>query len=110
MRTFFRHRAGNDPLATPGLQDITAHVDFTAVADAGRVLGWRPLPLRPQGAWLTDVARDWLMEMEGRPQPGLLRQFQTLIHPAHLGGSFHVLEMVRPAIKDSPDRLHTITA
>jgi SAM-dependent MidA family methyltransferase len=110
LRTFSRHRASDDPLATPGRQDITAHVDFTAVADAGHKLGWQPLPLRTQGAWLTDVARDWLLEMEGRPQPDLLRQFQTLIHPAHLGRSFHVLEMVHPALQDPPDRFQNTTA
>jgi len=30
----YRHRAHGDPLLYPGLQDITAHVDFTAVAEA----------------------------------------------------------------------------
>lgn len=30
----YRHRAHDDPLILPGLQDITAHVDFTAIAEA----------------------------------------------------------------------------
>ena len=35
----YRHRAHADPLFWPGLQDITAHVDFTAVARAGTEAG-----------------------------------------------------------------------
>ena len=30
----YQHRAHDNPLLWPGLQDITAHVDFTAVAEA----------------------------------------------------------------------------
>ena len=35
----YRHRAHDDPFYLPGLQDITAHVDFTGVAQAGRAGG-----------------------------------------------------------------------
>ena len=35
----FRHHAHADPLTLPGLQDITAHVDFTAMADAALAAG-----------------------------------------------------------------------
>jgi len=95
LRTFCKHRAGDDPLADPGEADITAHVDFTAVADAAQALGWEQTLFRDQGRWLTEVARDWLLEMEGKPQPVALRQFQTLMHPAHLGAKFHALELTR---------------
>ena len=93
LRTFARHRAGENPLEHPGETDITAHVDFTAVAEAASALGGRAMEFRNQGAWLTEIGRDWLLELDGNPQPALLRQFQTLIHPAQLGGSFHVLEL-----------------
>ncbi len=96
LRTFSRHRAGDDPLDDPGGRDISVHVDFTAVAEAARDLGWQARALRSQGAWLTEIAREWLLAMEGRPQPVLLRQFQTLTHPAQLGAQFQVLELVRP--------------
>ena len=52
-----------------------------------------PLAFRNQGAWLTEIGRDWLLSLEGNPDTTALRQFQTLTHPAHLGGSFHVLEL-----------------
>jgi len=93
VRTFSKHRAGGNPLDHPGETDITAHVDFTAVAEAAIHLGGRPVRFQSQGSWLTAIARDWLLAQEGNPRPELLRQFQTLTHPAHLGGSFHVLEL-----------------
>jgi SAM-dependent MidA family methyltransferase len=93
LRTFSKHRAADNPLLCPGEIDITAHVDFTAVAEAACALGCRPLRFCNQGSWLTEVGREWLLGMEGRPDAGLLRQFQTLTHPAQLGGRFHVLEL-----------------
>ena len=93
LRTFSKHRAGEDPLSAPGETDITAHVDFTAIALAASDLGGRPTVFRDQGSWLTQTARDWLLEWEDNPQASSLRQFQTLTHPAHLGGHFHVLEI-----------------
>ena len=93
LRTFSNHRAAENPLATPGEIDITAHVDFTAVAEAAIVLGCQPLGFQNQGAWLTGVGREWLLAQEGTADRSALRQFQTLTHPAHLGGCFHVLEL-----------------
>jgi len=92
LRTFCKHRAADNPLVAPGEMDITAHVDFTAVAECARHLGGRPLAFRHQGSWLTEHARDWLIAQEGKPTSAL-RQFHALTHPAHLGGHFHVIEL-----------------
>jgi SAM-dependent MidA family methyltransferase len=40
LRAFHRHRMVEDVLALPGLQDITASVDFTALAEAGTGAGF----------------------------------------------------------------------
>lgn len=93
LRTFSNHSAGEDPLLTPGEIDITAHVDFTAVAEAARALGCHIRAFRNQGTWLTETGREWLLSLEGAPPTDLLRQFQTLTHPSHLGGSFHLIEL-----------------
>jgi SAM-dependent MidA family methyltransferase len=93
LRTFSKHRAAENPLATPGEIDITAHVDFTAVAEAAILIGCVPTAFMSQGSWLTEQARDWLISLEENPDFSTLRQFQTLTHPAHLGGSFHVIEL-----------------
>ncbi len=103
LRTFANHRAGSDPLITPGDLDITAHVDFTALAEAALPLGARPTVFRNQGFWLTDVARPWLLEQDGHPPSSLMRQFQTLTHPAHLGASFHILELSWNPASTPPD-------
>lgn len=108
LRTFSRHRAGDDPLRDPGEIDITAHVDFTAVAEAAIALGCRPRLFRNQGSWLIAAGRDWLLGMEDQPDAGLLRQFHTLTHPAQLGGRFHALEVAwnapTPATLSAADR------
>jgi SAM-dependent MidA family methyltransferase len=61
LRCHYRHRFHGDPFFMPGLQDITAHVDFTAMARAaesgGRAhrlhhAGLLPHFLRPRGAGL----------------------------------------------------------
>lgn len=93
LRTFDHHQSGENPLADPGAIDISAHVDFSAVAEAAASLGGRPAKLEDQGAWLTRIGRDWLLEQEGQPDAKALRQFQTLTHPGHLGRSFQVLEI-----------------
>jgi SAM-dependent MidA family methyltransferase len=110
MRTFSKHRASDNPLETPGEIDITAHVDFTAVAEAAIALGCHPTAFQNQGAWLTGLSRDWLLSLEGNPDATALRQFQTLTHPAHLGGSFHMLELSwnRPGRESSPTEKHRL--
>ncbi len=93
LRTFHRHQAGEDPLADPGLRDITAHVDFTHLAETAISLGMTPSCFSDQGSWLTRLAADWLRGMENQPDPAAIRQFQTLVHPSHLGARFHVIEL-----------------
>jgi SAM-dependent MidA family methyltransferase len=93
LRTFQRHRAGEDPLDSPGERDITSHVDFTAVAEAAIHLGATPAEFAGQGSWLTRLAEPWLRENEAALTPAQIRQFQTLVHPGHLGAKFHILEL-----------------
>jgi len=56
----FRHRAHDDPLWLPGLNDITAHVDFTSVARAARGAGLDVLGYASQARFLLDCG---LLEM-----------------------------------------------
>ncbi|MEM9236329.1 MAG: SAM-dependent methyltransferase, partial [Verrucomicrobiota bacterium] len=82
-------------LAEPGRRDITAHVDFTAVREAIESLGGEVVCFENQSRFLTEVARPWLLGLEGRTDPDttkLLRNFQTLTHPAQMGSRFHFLE------------------
>ncbi|MGA2750403.1 MAG: SAM-dependent methyltransferase [Verrucomicrobiota bacterium] len=93
LRAFARHHGGGDVLADAGEQDLTAHVDFTALEEAGRAMGLRTEGLVRQSKFLTGIVA------QTEAQPGKfdqwtgkrVRQFQTLAHPEHLGEAFRVL-------------------
>lgn len=95
LRTYWRHQAGEDPLAAPGALDITAHVDFTALAAAAKELGLELACFEPQGSFLTRHGRPWLLGLAGltaAARQAAVRQFHALTHPAHLGLRFHAIE------------------
>lgn len=108
LRTFSKHQAGENPLDGPGERDITAHVDFTHVAEEALALGMVPACFSDQGSWLTRLAAPWLQAMESRPDPSAIRQFQTLIHPSHLGARFQVLELILNQPVDPADAARTL--
>lgn len=95
LRTYGRHQAAEDPLFQPGQLDITAHVDFTALADDASAAGLVPQPLESQGHFLTKAAARMLTKMDGQVDLQFIRQFQTLTHPAHLGSKFSVFRAVK---------------
>ncbi|GAA5484142.1 class I SAM-dependent methyltransferase [Haloferula sargassicola] len=95
LRTYCEHRSGDDPLDAPGTRDITAHVEFTSLREALESLGGEVVRFENQSRFLTAAARPWLLGLEGRTDAAtakLLRNFQTLTHPGHLGSRFHVME------------------
>lgn len=54
LRCHFRHRAHDDPFLWPGLQDVTAHVDFSGVAEAAARAGLDTLGFASQARFLLD--------------------------------------------------------
>lgn len=52
LQCFYQHRAHNDVLFWPGLQDITAHVDFTTVIEAADEAGLELMGYCTQAAFL----------------------------------------------------------
>ena len=52
---YFRHQVSERPLARPGEQDITAHVNFSALIDEGRRLGLRLHKFTTQRLWLQSL-------------------------------------------------------
>jgi len=94
VRAYARHRHGASVLAHPGEQDITAHVDFTAIMTAGETSGLKTEIFSSQGQFLTGIARD-LWEHTGSWPASQVRQFQTLTYPEHLGRPFRVLVQAR---------------
>ncbi len=69
----YRHYAHSDPFWLPGLQDITAHVDFTAVAEAGYEAGLQVSGYTSQAAFLLACG---LLTLAASNKP-LVEQLQT---------------------------------
>lgn len=95
----YRHRAHADPLLFPGLQDITAHVDFTAVAEAGVAAGLEVCGYTPQSWLLLDCGLDDLLQAAGpADNAAYLQQAQqakTLILPGEMGERFKCIALGR---------------
>jgi SAM-dependent MidA family methyltransferase len=113
----YRHHAHDDPLWWPGLNDISAHVDFTAVAEAGFEAGLEVLGYTSQAQFLLNCG---ITEILGRlPNDGgkvfltQSRNVGKLIAPHEMGELFKVIALGR-GLKEPllgfarGDRLHTL--
>ncbi|MGZ4826936.1 MAG: SAM-dependent methyltransferase, partial [Terriglobales bacterium] len=58
LMTYRRHSAGTNPYEAPGEQDITAHVNFTALMEPGKRLGFDLLGLVTQAQFLMGIGED----------------------------------------------------
>ena len=97
LRGYHRHRQVDDILERPGEVDITASVNFTSVRRSAQNWGLECKPLSAQANFLVSVFEKTLSRPEQFPEwtPERRRQFQTLVHPEHLGRSFKVFECGR---------------
>lgn len=113
----YQHQAHADPFARPGEEDITAHVDFTALADAAHDAGAQVLGYTTQAQFLvncgiTEVLAETNVENALRYAP-IAAQAQTLLSPAEMGELFKVLAvgkgLTRPLVGFTRgDRSHTL--
>lgn len=95
----YRHRAHADPFLLPGLQDMTAHVDFTAVAEAARTQGVSVLGYASQAQFLINCGLTELMqrvspEDTNRYLP-LAAAANKLTSPAEMGELFKTIALGR---------------
>lgn len=96
----YRQRAHADPLLWPGLQDITAHVDFTAVAEAAVDAGLNVCGYTTQAHFLLDCGIDRLLQLALSEEAGvaylrLAQQAKTLILPGEMGERFQCIGLTR---------------
>jgi SAM-dependent MidA family methyltransferase len=114
----YRHRAHDDPFFLPGLQDITAHVDFSALAAAARDSGLELLGYATQAQFLLNCG---LLELLAEQDPAdaaryapLAAEVNRLTSPAEMGELFKVLAVGRGVADDAllgfarGDRAHTL--
>jgi SAM-dependent MidA family methyltransferase len=96
LRAYFKHHASDDILANVGEQDLTAHVNFSAIQKVGEAAGLKTENFSTQTKFLTQILENFLQDKSfGEWNPGRTRQFQTLTHPEHLGRAFRVLVQSR---------------
>jgi SAM-dependent MidA family methyltransferase len=107
----YRHHAHSDPLWLPGLNDITAHVDFTAMAQAAQEGGLQVLGYTSQAHFLLNCRLLDLLKQERTPAAA--NAAHRLISEAEMGELVKVLAVGRGI--DGPllgfergDRTHTL--
>ncbi len=93
----YRHRAHGDPLINIGLQDITAHVDFTAMAEAASSTGLDVLGYSSQAAFLLSLGIADAINDSTQPLPHLIlaQQIKKLTLPSEMGELFKVIAFGR---------------
>jgi SAM-dependent MidA family methyltransferase len=98
LRAYRRHRGNGDVLATPGEQDLTAHVNFSRIQRAGENVGLSTQCLTTQAEFIMAIAKKYWSEMQllGGWGAAQSRELQTLMHPEHFGRAFRVLVQARP--------------
>ncbi|AXE93849.1 class I SAM-dependent methyltransferase [Paraburkholderia sp. DD10] len=113
----YRHRAHGDPFVYPGLQDMTAHVEFTGIAEAGIDAGADLLGFTSQARFLLNAGiTEALSEIDPADTARFLpaaNAVQKLLSEAEMGELFKVIAFSR-GLDDtlrafsSGDRSHTL--
>jgi SAM-dependent MidA family methyltransferase len=95
----YRHQTHDDPFVWPGLQDLTAHVDFTAVAEAASASGLDVAGYTTQAAFLLDCGLEQLLQAQGEPASTAylraVQQVKTLIMPGEMGERFKFIALTK---------------
>ncbi len=95
LMCYYRHRVHPDPLFLPGLQDLTAHVDFTAVAEAGLAAGFSLAGYTTQTYFLMGTGLDELVAASDPndvvPHMTLVQGVKRLTLPSEMGERFKAL-------------------
>ncbi len=102
-----RNRAAADPLADPGHADLTAHVDFAALARAAVAVGGAVQGPLPQGVFLSRLGLFQRSGALARTQPparasALLEAASRLAEPHAMGRLFKAMAICHPALPTLP--------
>ena len=99
LRCHFRHRAHDDPLRYPGLQDITAWVDYTLLAEASRAAGFALAGFTTQSHFLAGLRVDQEMQSMAGDDAGLYARLaneaRQLMLPGEMGERFKAMAWLR---------------
>lgn len=99
LRCHYRHRAHDDPFWWPGLSDITSHIDFTAVAEAGYEAGLDVLGYTSQAGFLINCGLGELLAARQQTgDPAMVKAagaVSVLLSPGEMGELFKVIALGR---------------
>jgi SAM-dependent MidA family methyltransferase len=115
LMTYRQHRASASPYEAPGEQDITAHVNFTALRARGVERGLEALALVTQSQFLIGIGEetqfaDAFQECKlPQERAKVALQLKHLITPGGMGETFQVLVMARGAGKEKAANLSGLT-
>ncbi|ATX81673.1 SAM-dependent methyltransferase, MidA family [Mariprofundus ferrinatatus] len=103
-------QASEDVLSDPGSRDVTAHVDFTALALAGKTVGFSPLLWMSQGGWLAQSPSvqafvQSLACQNDATSMHLMAHAKRVLMPYGMGEVFKVLVQSKGFQADRPDYL-----
>lgn len=103
LAAYAAHRREPNPLARPGEIDLTAHIDFTTLAERAEHAGLRLAGFTDQHHFIVGLIRLHFSDTEPTPERQKeLRALQTLMHPTLMGRSFKVLGLAKGMDKASP--------
>ena len=91
LQSFARQRSVPSPLLNVGQTDITAHVNWTSLAERAEECGLRVAGFTDQYHFITALAINLPNELQARDRRGL----QTLLHPELLGRTFQFLAFAK---------------
>ena len=93
----YQHKTHDNPLLSPGLQDVTAHVNFTAIADAGLNAGLELAGYAPQGHFLMALGLLEFVDESESVQCRLERsqEIKKLTMPHEMGELFKVMAFTK---------------
>ncbi len=93
---YHHHSVHDNPYLHVGEQDITAHVNFTAIERWAEEIGFRTIYHSSQGRYLLALSDEAFLEELYRRDPSLILQFKRLILPSGMGTSHHVMILASP--------------
>lgn len=97
------HRVIGSPLSNIGEVDITAHVDWTSLAERAQKHGLTVAGFTDQHHFITGIAAGLMREeFESSADPSSRRALQTLLHPEFLGTTFQFLGLTRNVASSGP--------
>ena len=97
MRCHFKQRVHDDPFVNIGVQDITAWVDFTRVAEAALASGLEVGGFATQAAFLLATGIENLLAEVAEPvaHARLAGEARRLLLPGEMGEAFKVMALTR---------------